>query len=218
MKKTFSWEAFERAPIVSIFRNLRSEDLIRVASCFQEAGISTMEITMNSENSRSDISRLVKEFGEELNIGAGTVCDLNGMHEALEAGAQFIVTPISDIDVINYCVAQKIPVFPGAFTPTEIYKTWQMGATMVKVFPAGSMGPSYIKDVLGPLDDILLMPTGGVDASNIAAYFQAGAKAVGVGTALVPKEFLKHKDWEGLTHHLVSFLEAYQEFADRQSL
>ncbi|WP_162415444.1 bifunctional 4-hydroxy-2-oxoglutarate aldolase/2-dehydro-3-deoxy-phosphogluconate aldolase [Cyclobacterium roseum] len=214
MKKAFSWEAFEKAPIVSIFRNLESEDLIRVASCFQEAGISTMEITMNSDNSKNDIAHLVKEFGEVLNIGAGTVCDLNGMHEALEAGAQFIVTPISDVDVINYCVAQKIPVFPGAFTPTEIFKTWQMGATMVKVFPAGSMGPAYIKDVLAPLNDISLMPTGGVNASNIAAYFEAGAKAVGVGSALVPKEFLKNKDWKGLTNHLHSFLEAYKKFAD----
>lgn len=217
MKKAFSWEAFEKAPIVSIFRNLESEDLIRVASCFLEAGINTMEITMNSDNSKSDIAHLVEEFGEVLNIGAGTVCDLNGMHEALEAGAQFIVTPISDIDVINYCVVQKIPVFPGAFTPTEIFKTWQMGATMVKVFPAGSMGPAYIKDVLAPLNEISLMPTGGVNASNIAAYFEAGAKAVGVGSALVPNEFLKHKDWKGLTNHLHAFLGAYEKFADRQN-
>ncbi|MFO7822311.1 MAG: bifunctional 4-hydroxy-2-oxoglutarate aldolase/2-dehydro-3-deoxy-phosphogluconate aldolase [Cyclobacterium sp.] len=213
MRKTFSWEAFERAPIVSIFRNFDSDDLMHVASSFQAAGLSTMEITLNSPHATADIARLVDAFGDELNIGAGTVCDLNGMHEALDAGAQFIVTPISDIDVINFCVAQKIPVFPGAFSPTEIYKSWQMGATMVKVFPAGPMGPGYIKDIKAPLNEIQLMPTGGVNQDNIREYFEAGAQAVGVGSALVPKSFLQKKDWEGLTKHLKAFFAAYQEFA-----
>ncbi|SEI85779.1 2-dehydro-3-deoxyphosphogluconate aldolase / (4S)-4-hydroxy-2-oxoglutarate aldolase [Cyclobacterium xiamenense] len=216
MKRAFSWEAFESAPIVSIFRNLESDDLLRVAACFQKAGLSTMEITLNSDNAKTDIGRLVAEFGEVLNIGAGTVCTLNAMHEALDAGAEFIVTPISDIDVINYCVAQKIPVFPGAFTPTEIYKAWQMGATMVKVFPSAQMGPGYIRDVLAPLNEIALMPTGGIDQHNVAAYFEAGARAVGVGSALVPKEFLRSKDWNGLTKHLIAFLAAYQTFADQK--
>ncbi|NHE57519.1 bifunctional 4-hydroxy-2-oxoglutarate aldolase/2-dehydro-3-deoxy-phosphogluconate aldolase [Cyclobacterium plantarum] len=214
MRKTFSWEAFEKAPIIAIFRNLDSDDLMQVASCFQAAGLSTMEITLNSVNATADISRLVEAFGDVLNIGAGTICDLNDMHEALDAGAQFIVTPISDIDVINFCVAQKIPVFPGAFTPTEIYKSWQMGATMVKVFPAGPMGPGYIKDIQAPLNEIKLLPTGGINEDNIQEYFEAGARAVGVGSALVPKNFLQKQDWEGLTRHLKSFFAAYQKFAD----
>ncbi|MEX0884313.1 MAG: bifunctional 4-hydroxy-2-oxoglutarate aldolase/2-dehydro-3-deoxy-phosphogluconate aldolase [Cyclobacteriaceae bacterium] len=205
MKEGFSWEAFNKAPIVSIFRNLQSEALLQVASCFEEAGISTMEITLNSPNAREDISRLAKEFGDTLNIGAGTVCDLSGMHDALEAGAQFIVTPIADRDVINYCVAQRIPIFPGAFTPTEIYEVWQMGATMVKVFPANAMGPGYIKDVLAPLNEIKLMPTGGIDENNIKDYFNAGAKAVGMGSGLVPKSYIEKKDWSGLKKHLKAF-------------
>ncbi|MEX2512720.1 MAG: bifunctional 4-hydroxy-2-oxoglutarate aldolase/2-dehydro-3-deoxy-phosphogluconate aldolase [Cyclobacteriaceae bacterium] len=206
MKKGFSWDAFDKAPIVSIFRNMQSEALMQVASCLEEAGISTMEITLNSLNARKDISRLVKEFGNTLNVGAGTVCDLFGMHDALEAGAQFIVTPIADKDVINYCVAQGIPVFPGAFTPTEIYEVWQMGATMVKVFPANAMGPGYIKDILGPLNEIQLMPTGGINENNIKAYFNAGAKAVGMGSGLVPKSYIEKKDWIGLKEHLKAFI------------
>ena len=209
MKEAFSWEAFEKAPIVSIFRNLESDALLHVASCFEEAGLSTMEITMNSSNVRGDIQKLVREFGQTLNIGAGTVCDLYGMHEALDAGAQFIVTPISDIDVINYCVAQRIPVFPGAFTPTEIFQAWQMGATMVKVFPCNAMGPGYIKDILAPLNEIKLMPTGGVDKDNIKAYFQSGAKAVGIGSSLVPKELIQKKNWKGLTQHLRGFVDIF---------
>jgi 2-dehydro-3-deoxyphosphogluconate aldolase/(4S)-4-hydroxy-2-oxoglutarate aldolase len=213
MKKTFSREAFEKAPIVSIFRNLESDDLFQVAQCFQEAGLSTMEITLNSNNATRDIRRLVNEFGAVLNIGAGTVCDIKDLHLALDAGAQFIVTPVLDKEVIQHCVANNVPVFPGAFTPSEIYTAWTLGASMVKVFPSGALGPGYIKDVLAPLNHIKLMPTGGVSQENLVDYFKAGASAVGVGSAVVPKSYLQKKDWKGLTQHLKSFLKAYQDFA-----
>ncbi|WP_339925133.1 bifunctional 4-hydroxy-2-oxoglutarate aldolase/2-dehydro-3-deoxy-phosphogluconate aldolase [uncultured Cyclobacterium sp.] len=211
MKKTFSWEAFNKAPIVAIFRNLNSEDLIQVAQCFKVAGLSTMEITLNSKNATKDIERLVSEFGVDLNIGAGTVCDLNDLHAALDAGAQFIVTPVLDKDVIEFCVANDIPVFPGAFTPTEIYTAWKLGANMVKVFPSGALGPSYIKDLLGPLDSIKLLPTGGVSVDNLSEYFKAGASGVGVGSAVVPKSYLQNKDWKGLTEHLELFMKTYKD-------
>lgn len=211
MKKTFSWEAFDNAPIVAIFRNLDSDDLLQVAECFKVSGLSTMEITLNSKNATEDIARLVNEYGDELNIGAGTVCDMDDLHAALEAGAQFIVTPILDQEVIQYCVANQVPVFPGAFTPTEVYKAWKLGANMVKVFPSSALGPSYIKDLLGPLDNIKLLPTGGVSKGNISAYFNAGACGVGVGSAVVPKSFLQNKDWEGLKDHLRQFLIACQD-------
>ncbi|WP_339678036.1 bifunctional 4-hydroxy-2-oxoglutarate aldolase/2-dehydro-3-deoxy-phosphogluconate aldolase [Cyclobacterium marinum] len=211
MKKTFSWEAFDKAPIVAIFRNLDSNDLLQVAQCFKVTGLSTMEITLNSKNATEDIARLVKEFGEELNIGAGTVCDMDDLHAALAAGAQFIVTPILDEEVIQFCVTNQIPVFPGAFTPTEIYKAWKLGANMVKVFPSSALGPGYIKDLLGPLDSIKLLPTGGVSKDNVSTYFKAGATGVGVGSAVVPKTFLQNKDWEGLQEHLSQFLKAYQD-------
>jgi len=210
MKKIFSWEAFNKAPIVAIFRNLDSDDLLQVAQCFKVAGLSTMEITLNSKNATKDIERLVNEYGAELNIGAGTVCDLNDLHSALDAGAQFIVTPVLDKEVIKFCVDKNVPVFPGAFTPTEIYTAWKLGANMVKVFPSGALGPGYIKDLLGPLDSIKLMPTGGVSIDNLADYFKAGASAVGVGSAVVPKAYLQNKDWKGLTKHLILFLKAYQ--------
>jgi 2-dehydro-3-deoxyphosphogluconate aldolase/(4S)-4-hydroxy-2-oxoglutarate aldolase len=212
MKKIFSWEALEKAPIVSIFRNVDSEDLLQVAHCFQASGLSTMEVTLNSKNATQDISRLVNEFGEVLNIGAGTVCDLNDAKKALDAGAQFIVTPVLDKEVIQFCVKENIPVFPGAFTPTEIYTAWKLGASMVKVFSAGALGPAYIKDVLAPLNTIKLMPTGGISQENLVSYFQYGASAVGVGSAVVPKYFLHNKDWKGLTTHLQLFLKAYQDF------
>src|SRR5690606_18081736 len=105
---------------------------------------------------------------------------------ALDAGAQFVVTPITDEEVISACVERDIPIFPGAYTPTEIYKAWSLGASMVKVFPASKLGPDYIKEVLAPLQQIHLMPTGGVGLENMEAFYKAGAKGFGIGSQLIP--------------------------------
>jgi 2-dehydro-3-deoxyphosphogluconate aldolase/(4S)-4-hydroxy-2-oxoglutarate aldolase len=211
MREAFSWEAFNKMPLVGILRNMPSESLEEIAKCMIKAGISTMEITFNSPGALVSIRKMVDTYGDKLNIGAGTVCNLNEMHQALDAGAQFIVMPISDDDVVNYCVIHKIPVFPGAYTPTEIYRAWQMGATMVKVFPAGALGPSYIKDVLAPLNEIKLMPTGGVTLENLGDYFKAGASGVGLGTGLTPKNLVMEKDWKGLEKLMSNFVRMYNK-------
>ncbi len=208
MKEAFSWEIFEKTPIVAIMRNLPSSQLLQVLTCMKEAGVTTVEITMNSKDAISSIKAMANHFGDEMNIGAGTVCNLPDMHEALDAGAKFIVMPVVEQDVINFCVIHDIPVFPGAYTPSEIFKAWQLGAPLVKVFPASALGPAYIKDVLAPLNYLKLLPTGGVTMDNIKAYLQAGAKGVGVGSSLVPGEFLKKEDWKGLTDHMKAFVKA----------
>lgn len=208
MKEAFSWETFEKVPIVAIMRNLPSSQLQQILSCMQEAGVSTVEITMNSKDAVSSIKSLADKFGSKMNIGAGTVCNLDDMHAALDAGANFIVMPIAEPYVINYCVTHQIPVFPGAYTPSEIYNAWQLGAPMVKVFPAAALGPSYIKDVLAPLDFLKLLPTGGITTGNVKEYMQAGAKGVGVGSSLVPSVFLEKEDWNGLAKHMKAFVEA----------
>ncbi len=208
MKEAFSWEIFEKAPIVAIMRNLPATQLQQILSCMLEAGVSTVEITMNSKDAISSIKSLADKFGTNMNIGAGTVCNLDDMHAALDAGARFIVMPIAEPDVISYCVVHEIPVFPGAYTPSEIYTAWQLGAPMVKVFPAAALGPSYIKDVLAPLDYLKLLPTGGITKDNVKEYMQAGAKGVGVGSSLVPSAFLKKEDWKGLALHMKAFVNA----------
>lgn len=211
MNGVFSWEAFEKTPLVAILRNFSSESLLSIAKCMVTAGISTMEVTVNSPGALKSIQALRDQYGDKLSIGAGTVCTLNDMHLALDAGAQFIVMPICQEDVINYCVIHKIPVFPGAYTPTEIYKAWHLGATMVKVFPAGDLGPSYIKDVLAPLDEIKLMPTGGVTMENIGSFFAAGAKAVGIGGGIVPRKMVEAGDWKNLEKTMSNFIRAYNK-------
>jgi len=130
----------------------------------------------------------------------------------LDAGAQFIVTPIIDEAVIKKCLALKIPIFPGAYTPTEIYRAWSLGATMVKVFPAGKLGPDYIKEVLAPLNQIQLLPTGGISLDNIRAFIKAGAKGFGIGSSLVPKHMVENGEWDALYDHLIKFVNQYKAF------
>lgn len=211
MREAFSWEAFNKMPLVGILRNMPPESLDEIAKCMIKAGISTMEITINTPGALQSIRNIVDKYGDKLNVGAGTVCNLTEMHQALDAGAQFIVMPVSDYDVVNYCVIHKIPVFPGAYTPTEIYRAWQMGASMVKVFPAGDLGPSYIKDVLAPLNEIKLMPTGGITLENLGDYFKAGASGVGLGTGLTPKNLVSEKDWKGLEKLMSNFVRMYNK-------
>ncbi|WP_114749134.1 bifunctional 4-hydroxy-2-oxoglutarate aldolase/2-dehydro-3-deoxy-phosphogluconate aldolase [Pleomorphovibrio marinus] len=208
MKEAFSWETFEKVPVVAILRHLPSAQLHPLIHCMQQAGVGTVEVTMNSNDAVSSIRGLSQEFGKTMNVGAGTVCNLEDMHAALEAGAQFIVMPIIQPDVINYCVIHDIPVFPGAFTPSEIHTAWQLGAHMIKVFPASTLGPSYIKDLLAPLNHLKLVPTGGVTKENVKEYMNAGARGVGVGSSLVPTDLLKKEDWKGLENHMKEFVAA----------
>ncbi len=194
----FSWQRFEAAPIVGIIRNVPVEPIQRIAALYAEGGLTTLEITLNTPGAADVIHQLQNSIGDVLNIGAGTVCSLDELDIALNAGASFIVTPIIEEEVIKKCVANGIPVFPGAFTPSEIYRAWSLGAEMIKLFPATKMGPDYIKEVLAPLNKIKLMPTGGVSPENCEAFFKAGASAVGMGSNLFPKDLIAASDWEGL--------------------
>lgn len=212
MSQSFSWELFERIPIVGILRNFPSSHMDKLSECYAQAGLSTLEITMNSEGAAQAIASLIKTVEGKLNVGAGTVCNLEDLDQALQAGAQFIVTPIVDEAVIQKCVAHSIPVFPGAYTPTEIYKAWSLGASMVKVFPAGKLGPEYIKEVLAPLNHIKLLPTGGISLDNLEDFIKAGAKGFGIGSQLIPKHLVVNNDWEALREHFSSFVSKYKEF------
>lgn len=212
MNQTFSWELFERMPIVGILRGFPAQQVSLLSKYYAEAGLTTLEITMNSKDAPQTINALVNSVQGRLNVGAGTVCTLADLDQALEAGAQFIVTPILDEAIIKKCVAMNIPVFPGAYTPTEIYKAWTLGASMVKVFPASKLGPDYIKEVLAPLNHIKLMPTGGISLDNFRDYLRAGAKGLGVGSQLIPKHLVENNAWEELKNHFTGFVNSYKAF------
>jgi 2-dehydro-3-deoxyphosphogluconate aldolase/(4S)-4-hydroxy-2-oxoglutarate aldolase len=193
-------------PIVGILRNFPVDLMDSLAETYAKAGLTNLEITMNSAGVEETIAFLSQKFGDKLNIGAGTVCDTQDLEKALAAGAQFIVTPILDEEVIRECVRQQIPVFPGAYTPTEIYKAWKLGASMVKVFPASKLGPEYIKEVLAPLNTIKLMPTGGVTLDNCTDFLKAGAKGLGMGGQLFPKNLIEKQQWPQVKAVLEQFV------------
>lgn len=212
MKQGFSHEQFEKIPLVGILRGFPSHQMEKIAELYALAGLTTLEITMNTPDAAKSISSLAKAFGTQLNIGAGTVCNLDDLTEALDAGAQFIVTPVIDEAVIAKCVEQNIPIFPGAYTPTEIYRAWSLGASMVKVFPAGKLGPDYIKEVLAPLNQIKLLPTGGISLENLQSFMKAGAKGFGLGSGLISKKLVENSEWDALKSHFIEFVDKYKGF------
>jgi len=210
----FSPALFAKAPIVGIIRNLPVEEVIELLPLYREAGLTTLEITMNTPGAEDLIRYAATHYAGHLNIGAGTICTTDDLEKALAAGAQFIVTPIIDESVIRVCVTNGTPIFPGAFTPSEIYKAWRLGASMVKVFPTTSLGPEYIKDLKGPLNQIKLMPTGGVSLTNMEQFFKAGADGLGIGSGLFDKALIKARDWAGLTAHFREFIKRLPGMAE----
>lgn len=207
----FSWERYHRAPIVGIIRGLPLETVRPIAQAYQDAGLYTLEITMNTPGATKTISVLRKEF-PEMNIGAGTVCTMDDLNRVLDAGSQFVVTPVLVEEVVKHSVAQQIPVFPGAYSPTEIYQAWSWGASAVKIFPATQLGAQFVKDVLAPLHQIKLLPTGGVSLENIRAFFSAGAVGVGMGSSLLDKQLIQEGDFAGLKEHFLKIKSEIQDF------
>ncbi|ANQ52380.1 bifunctional 4-hydroxy-2-oxoglutarate aldolase/2-dehydro-3-deoxy-phosphogluconate aldolase [Flammeovirga sp. MY04] len=205
---TFSAQKFRELPVVGILRGIDKQTIDRIVPLYIGAGFTTLEITMNSEGA-TDLIAYVAEKYPEINVGAGTVCDLNDLEKALAAGSQFIVTPILDEEVIRKCKSLDVPVFPGSFSPTEIYKAWKAGATAVKIFPYTQFKVGYMKDVKAPLNEIELLPTGGVGVENIAEFFKGGAYGVGMGGSLFPKHLMAEDKADELKAHFEAIANAY---------
>lgn len=210
MENSFEWSLFSKAPIVGIVRNLTMEEVLAVLPVFREAGLTTVEITMNTPDAANIIRQALTQEGRGLNIGAGTVCNKDDLEMALDSGSQFIVTPVLSKKVIKSCVKKGVPIFPGAYTPTEIYKAWTLGAAMVKIYPATALGPQYIKDLKAPMSQLKLLPTGGVGLENMADFLLAGADGLGIGGQLFDKQLIQNRDWDGLYQHFKKFVNILQ--------
>lgn len=211
MSELFSKERFETMPIVGILRGFSMDQTLEMASISVETGLKNLEITMNTDGVEDQIKACLDAHGSDLNIGAGTVCHPEDLERALNAGAQFIVTPNVNEEVIQICVKKMLPVFVGAFTPTEIERAYRAGATMVKIFPAETLGPAYLKAVRGPFDKIPLMPTGGVTPETMQAWKDAGAQAYGVGGKLYNAKLAQRGDWDGIRKLAESFVQAVEQ-------
>ena len=173
--------------IVAIIRATSGEQLVNVARALHEGGIDVIEVTFTVPNVLEILAAVRKDLGNKILLGAGTVLDPETCRAALLAGAEFIVSPSLNLEVIKLCKRYGKLVMPGAFTPTEIVTAWEAGADIVKLFPADCVGPNYLKALRGPLPQVRILPTGGVDLKTLPDFFKAGACAVGLGGQLVEK-------------------------------
>ena len=171
----------------------------RVTEALVAGGVRTIEITMTVPDALAVIRSVAARFGTDVLLGAGTVTDRTMALDALEAGAQFLVTPCVVAEVIAAAREHGVAVSPGAMTPTEVFSAWSQGGDIVKVFPSTALGPAFIKDLRAPLPQVKLMPTGGVSIDNAVEWLRAGAVAVGIGSALVDAASVKAGDFAGIT-------------------
>lgn len=180
--------------IVAIIRSTSSEQLVEVAKALYDGGIDVLEVTFTVPGVLGIISEVRKALGNKVLLGAGTVLDTETARAAILAGAEFIVSPAVNVDVIKLCNRYDKAIMPGAFTPTEVVTAWEAGADIIKVFPADIGGPSYLKTLHGPLPQVRLLPTGGVNLDTAADFLKAGACAIGLGGALVEPKAIQAGD------------------------
>lgn len=186
---------FKEIPILGILRGVQEEVIEPLTDSIISAGLKTVEITMNTPHAAKLIGKMARLAGSRLTIGAGTVLTREELQSAQDAGAAFIVLPVLVEEIVEYCVQKTIPVFPGAFTPQEVYKAWRAGATMVKVFPARFFGPAYFQELKGPFPDIELLACGGVTPENIRGFFSCGASAAAFGAGVFKPEWLTKREF-----------------------
>ena len=182
-----------------------------VAQALVDGGVTALEVTMTVPRAVALIEELAGSLPGSCLVGAGTVVDSATAVNVIRAGAKFVVGPVLRRDVIFACHELDVPVMPGCFSPTEILEAWDAGADIVKVFPATSLGPSFFKDIRGPLPHVKLMPTGGVTRENAGDWIRAGAVAIGVGTALVDAAAVAERRFSDITAAAKDFVRAVAE-------
>ena len=210
-------EYVQQRKIVAIVRGLKPEYIVRLGHAFEEGGIGLMEVPYDQKapetwkNTAAAIEAVEKEFGDRVLVGAGTVITPEQVSMTYNAGGHYLVTPTTQPEIIRMGKALGMGLYPGAFSPSEILEAWNAGADAVKVFPAGSLGPGYIKAVRAPLGHIPLMAVGGVNEKNAAEYMKAGCVGIGAGGNLVNREWIENGEWDKVTALAREFMKAVRE-------
>jgi 2-dehydro-3-deoxyphosphogluconate aldolase / (4S)-4-hydroxy-2-oxoglutarate aldolase len=197
--------------VVAVIRAPSKDQLNQIADALLEGGVDCIEVTMTTPKAIAGIEMLADRLGDRATLGVGTVLDAPTCRDAIAAGAQFVISPTLDLDVVATTRRYGKISIPGAFTPTEILRAWQAGADVVKVFPSTALGPQYLKDILAPLPQLRLTPTGGVDLKNAGDWIKAGAACLGVGSALVTKDAIASGDWGSITRNAQAFVDAVRK-------
>jgi 2-dehydro-3-deoxyphosphogluconate aldolase / (4S)-4-hydroxy-2-oxoglutarate aldolase len=196
--------------IIPVIRAGSAALAIRIAETLADAGIPVAEITLTVPDAISAIAGMARRDG--LLVGAGTVCDAGQAQQAIDAGAQFIVSPGFDSAVVAAAQAARVAVLPGALTPTEVLRAAQSGADLIKIFPVQNVGgPAYIRALRGPFPSLPLVPTGGVSLDTLGEFFRAGSDAVGVGSELIPRDALARGDYAAIGSLAARFVAAVKE-------
>lgn len=201
----------ETCGVVAVIRADSPDQLVDVCQALADGGVVSSEITMTTPGALDAIHKATSKLGDHCVIGVGSVLDAETARAAILAGAQYVVAPTLNLQVIEMAHRYGKPVIPGGLTPTEIMNAYQAGADIVKVFPANHFGPKYFKDLLAPMPQLRLTPTGGVDLDTAAQWIQAGAACLGVGSSLVKKDLIESKDWKGLTALAKKFVTIVKE-------
>jgi 2-dehydro-3-deoxyphosphogluconate aldolase/(4S)-4-hydroxy-2-oxoglutarate aldolase len=198
--------------IVAVVRSPDSQQLVEVCRALADGGVTVVEITMTVPDALDVVRAVRKSLGDRLLLGAGTILDPETARAALLAGAEYLVAPTVNFEVIRLCQRYDKLVMPGAFTPTEILSAWEAGADIVKVFPAEVVGPAFFKALRGPLPQIRLMPTGGVDLTTALKFLEAGACCLGVGNQLVEPKTVAARQFDRIRDLASQYVAIVQQF------
>jgi len=204
--------------VIAIIRMQDSEKLLRIAEAIHAGGVNAVEVTMTTPGALSGIKALAGKMGDVLQVGVGSVVDVPTVHDAVRAGARYIVSPVFKAEIIQAAHQLDVPCMPGCFTPTEMWTAFEAGADIIKVFPADILGMSFIKGVKAPMPQLPLMPTGGIGPENAGAWIQAGACCVGVGSALLDRRAIDENDFDRLTENAAKLIESVRVGRERARL
>jgi 2-dehydro-3-deoxyphosphogluconate aldolase / (4S)-4-hydroxy-2-oxoglutarate aldolase len=207
MQKQSALSRVASTGIVAVIRAANGELLADVAEALLAGGVEVMEVTFTVPRAHQVIERVAERLGERILLGAGTVLDTETARIALLSGAEFIVSPTVNVDVIKLCRRYDKLVMPGALTPTEVLTAWEAGADIVKIFPSDLTGPAYLKALAGPLPQVRMMPTGGVNLQTAAEFLRAGAFALGIGGSLVDPEAVAAGDLKKIESLAAQYVE-----------
>ncbi len=212
MTKDDALKRIEEIGVIPVVRAASANEAVAVAQAIGEGGISILEITMTVPGAVALITELSKRYGNQVLIGAGTVLDPETALNCIEAGAKFVVSPALNLETIELCNRERILIFPGALTPTEVVTAWNAGADAVKVFPCSAVGgPTYLRALKAPLPQIRLVPTGGVSLTTAKDFIAAGAWALGVGADLANIDAIRSGDRESVITAARAYVDAVRE-------
>lgn len=208
MKREKIIQRLQKEGVVTIIRMEDAEKVKNVVEAIFKGGLSAIEITMSVQGAIPLIQDVSAFFQEKICLGVGTVLNVDTVHRAVDAGAEYIVSPILKKEMIDAAHERDVPIFPGCMTPTEMQQAYEWGADFIKVFPAASLGMEFMKLVRVPLPHLKLAPTGGVTPQNVHEWFDAGATILGVGSAILDKKAIQEDNYTKITENTLAFKEA----------